>query len=152
MYIQNAQNKVVQGIEAEGESYGLPLFGGSAEVEIIDSEKSIPLWLWSGNGIKVEIYRKMESVFAKESLEYLSALITLGGSATDHEVKSYLNDESRWPLHIVSARRNYFVKSPYYLITSYPDKKKLGPKRVLNTIWFIDFKKLNLILETTNQR
>lgn len=102
----------------------------------------LPNWLWSGSGIKAEIYNKLKDKFAEDSLEYLNALINLGGRATDHEVKEYFNDNDKWPLHIVSARRNYFTKAPFYIITSFPGQEKQGPKGRPNTIWFINYKNL----------
>ena len=117
-----------------GVTVDLPLFN--------QSESNHPNWLWNGTGIKADVYNKMKNKFAEDSLLYLSALIALGGNATDHEVKEYFNDPEKWPLHIVSARRNYFIKNPFYLVQSFPGKEKLGPKGKPNTIWFINYQNL----------
>jgi len=127
-------------INRNGITWGLPLF------ENKPSDCKIPDWIWNGNSIKAEIYSKMKEKFAEDSLEYLNAIIALGGAATDHEVKDYFNDEEKWPLHIVSARRNYFKGHPFYIITSYPGKTKPGPKGKPNTIWYVDFKQLYRLL------
>lgn len=123
-------------IERVGVTAGLPLF----EQKIEPSYK-LPDWIWDGSDIKNEIYRSLKEKFAEDAVEYLRGIIFLGGSATDHEVKDILN----WPLHIVSARRNDLKKLG--LIVSYPDKNKVGPAGVLNTIWFVNFQNLRNILE-----
>lgn len=122
-------------------------FGITADLPLFNQEKELPAiqhpdWLWSGNGIKAEIYTKFQQRFAEEAFEYLNALITLGGKATDNEIKDYFNDNEKWPLHIVSARRNYFTKAPFYIVTSYPNSSVMGPKGRPNTIWFINYKNL----------
>ena len=125
-------------IQRCGITAGLPLFNQEKEIPKIQH----PDWLWDGNGIKAEIYNKLQNQFAEHSFEYLNALIILGGKATDHEVKEYFSDNEKWPLHIVSARRNYFTKAPFYLIQSFPGQEKLGPQGRPNTIWFINYKNL----------
>lgn len=129
-------------IAQHGITWNLPLFQNMPAVQ----HSSVPNWVWNGTSIKAEIFHKMKEKFAEDSLEYLNAIIALGGKATDHEVKEYFNDESKWPLAIVSARRNYFKNHPFYIITSYPGKTQLGPKGKPNTIWFVDFKQLFTLL------
>lgn len=146
MYTQN-QYKGEQ-ICKHGVGWQLPLFDEPrANNQTGTRNKKIPDWIWSGNGIKAEVYHKMKDKFAEDSLDYLEAVIQLGGNATDHEVKAFFNNENKWPLHIVSARRNYFKNKPFYIITSYPGKVIIGPKGKQNTIWFIDFSKLKMIVE-----
>ncbi|MBI1936690.1 MAG: hypothetical protein HYS25_01055 [Ignavibacteriales bacterium] len=127
--------------------------GITADLPLWNQEPSFPKvqqpdWLWSGTGIKAELYNKLKDKFAEDSFEYLNALIILGGKATDHEVKEHFNDNEKWALHIVSARRNYFTKEPFYLVTSYPGQEVIGPKGRQNTIWFLNYKNLfKLIME-----
>ena len=130
-------------IGIHGEGYGLPLFGQSSEPSKC---VAMPDWIWDGNGVKAPVYYTMKEKFAEDSFEYLHALLYLGGSATDHEVKDYFGDADRWPLHIVSARRNYFCGEPLNIVKSYPDQTKMGPKGKPNTIWFVDFKQLYIII------
>ena len=125
-------------IDRFGITVDLPLFNQPQEVPAIQH----PSWLWAGTGIKADIYNKLKDKFADDSFQYLQALINLGGQATDNQVKEYFNDSETWPLHIVSARRNYFTKAPFYLVTSYPGKVVMGPKGRPNTIWFINYKNL----------
>jgi len=142
MYERNLQKEEM--IERLGITAGCPLFD-QAEDNTVNNPGIIiqhPDWLWSGNSMKAEIYNKLKDKFAEDSFEYLNALITLGGRATDHQIKEYFNDVEKWPLHIVSARRNYFTKAPYYLIQSFPGQKFMGPKGIANTIWFINYKNL----------
>jgi hypothetical protein len=141
-----------------GETYGLPLFDQDREIVVMKSRNSgsrysnLPDWIWTGNSVKAEVFREMKDKFADDSLLYLRAIIELGGSATDHEVKEYFNDSDKWPLHIVSARRNYFMDKQFIkafnepIIKSYPYKYKTGPKGKPNTIWFVDFKQLYKII------
>jgi hypothetical protein len=136
MYQHNLHKEEM--IQLRGITADLPLWNQEVEIPKIQH----PDWLWSGNDIKAEVYNKMKSKFADDSLAYLKALIILGGQATDHEIKSYFNDEENWPLSIVSARRNYFKDAPFYIVSSYPGKKKMGPKGSPNTIWFINYKNL----------
>lgn len=102
----------------------------------------IPDWIWTGSGIKAEVYNKMKDKFAEDSLLYLRAIIQLGGKATDHEVKDFFNDPDKWTVAIISARRNYFTGDPFYVIKSFPNYKKMGPKKVPNVIWCVDFTRL----------
>lgn len=130
-------------IAQHGITWGLPLFQEKPAAHV----SKIPDWLWNGYSVKAEVYHKMKDKFAEDSLEYLNAIISLGGRATDHEVKEFFNDNEKWTLAIVSARRNYFKDHPFYIITSYPGQKKPGPKKVPNTIWFVDYTKLfNLLM------
>lgn len=140
MYRINADKEAR--IRSFGITVDLPLFNQ----EQFGSNIHHPDWLWSGNSIKAEIYNKMKDRFAEDALEYLNALIALGGKATDHEVKEYFSNDEKWPLHIISARRNYFTKAPYYLVQSYPGKTVLGPKGRPNTIWFLNYKNLLTLL------
>lgn len=141
-FIHNAEKE--ERINRFGPTVDLPLFNQENELPPVQH----PGWLWSGNGIKAEIYNRMKDTFADNAFEYLQALINLGGRATDHEVKEYLNNPERWPLHIVSARRNDLMKAPFFVVTSYPNQKRMGPNRMPNTIWFINYKNLfNLTLE-----
>ncbi len=154
------KNKAKEGwIERCGVTVGLPLFesakyaGKRAESKVISESHldklsviSIPDWIWSGSGIKAEVYHKMKNKFAEDSLLYLIAILQLGGKATDHQVKDYFNDAGQWPLHIVSARRNYFCCGENPVITSYPGKTVIGPKGKPNTVWFVNFKNLHKII------
>jgi hypothetical protein len=140
-------------LERCGVTAGLPLFE-SAKSEVLPLAKGedlggvrLPDWIWSGSGIKSEIYHKMQNKFAEDSLLYLRAIIQLGGCASDHQVKEFFNDVEKWPLHIVSARRNYFTGHPYYAIKSYPNKTVIGPKGKPNTLWFVDFTQLYKLIE-----
>lgn len=139
-------------IERCGVTAGLPLFESAKDCHTEQSRSMtadvrLPDWIWTGSGIKAEVYHKMKNKFAEDSLIYLRALIQLGGKATDHEVKEFFNDAEKWPLHIVSARRNYFTGDPYYAIKSYPNKTVIGPKGKPNTIWFLDFTRLYKLIE-----
>ncbi len=141
-------------LERCGVTAGLPLFeSAKIEVPLLAKEReqkgevALPDWIWSGSGIKSEIYHKMKNKFAEDSLLYLRAIIQLGGCASDHQVKEFFNDVEKWPLHIVSARRNYFTGHPYYTIKSYPNKTIIGPKGKPNTIWFLDFTQLHKLIE-----
>lgn len=134
MYKQNTH--IAEQIKKHGIEYGLPLF------EQTVYSKTHPMWLFNGNAIKAEVYNKMKTKFAEDSFLYLGAVLSLGGSATDHEVKEYFNDIDKWPLHIVSARRNYLVGNPYYVIESFPGETKTGPKGKPNTIWFVNYSNL----------
>lgn len=132
-----------------GAGYGTPLFSQQKDVPV--PHKHLPDWICDASGIKAEIYNKLKDKFADDSLHYLNAIINLGGNATDHEVKSFFSDETKWPLAIVSARRNYFKNGPFYIITTYPDKSgkpisRVGPMNKPNTVWFVDFKKLYMLL------
>lgn len=144
-------------IERCGVAAGLPLFESaksqaqSAEPRTLSPMRhalsdSIPDWIWSGNGIKAEVYEKMQSKFALDSFDYLNAIILLGGKATDHQVKEYFNDAEQWPLHIVSARRNYFCNGDYPIISSYPGATIIGPKGKPNTVWYVNFNRLYKII------
>lgn len=136
MYKRNINKEEM--IQRCGITAGLPLFNQEKEIPKIQ----YPDWLWSGNGIKAEIYNKFKNKFAEDSLEYLRALINLGGRATDHEIKEYFGDDEKWPLHIVSARRNYFTKAPFFLVQSFPKQEMIGPRGRPNTIWFVNYKNL----------
>ena len=134
-------------IDRCGVTAGLPLFESVnhsiGTLPLLEPELiRMPDWIWSGTGIKAAVYNQMKEKFAEDSLEYLNAIIMLGGKATDHEVKDYFNDPEQWPLHIVSARRNYFCNGVDPIITSYPGKTVIGPKGKPNTIWFVNFKNL----------
>ena len=129
-------------INRYGQTVDLPLFNQEREVPKIQ----YPNWIWDGTSVKAEVYNKMKEKFAEDSLEYLNAVISLGGQATDHEVKEFFGDDDKWPLHIVSARRNYFLYEPFYIITSYPKQDKIGPKGKSNTIWFVNYKNLLTLL------
>lgn len=140
-------------IERCGVTAGLPLFE-SAKVNVPEKKEiksldefRLPDWIWTGSGIKAEVYHKMKDKFAEDSLLYLRAIIQLGGKATDHEVKEFFNDPEKWPLHIVSARRNYFTGEPRHLIKSFPNKTLLGPMGKPNTIWYVDFTRLYQLVE-----
>jgi len=128
-------------------------FGITADLPLFNQEKDVPpfqrpAWLFNGNDIKAEIYHKMKNEFAENALTYLNAVLNLGGKATDHQVKEFLDDPERWPLHIVSARRNDLTKEPFYIITSYPGQTVKGPKGKNNVIWFVNYKNLfNLLLD-----
>lgn len=128
-------------IERFGQTYGLPLFGQNNENSYPDNY-TLPNWIWDGTGIKAEVYRQMQKKFAEDAFMYLRALMQLGGSATDHEVKDLL----KWDLHIVSARRNNLKKLG--VVESYTGKKKIGPHGVANTIWFVNYKNLRTLLNT----
>jgi hypothetical protein len=142
MYTRNLQ--IEDMIERLGVTAGCPLFNQEKENTINNPDVVIqhPDWLWSGNSMKAEIYNRLKTKFADDAFEYLNALIALGGRATDHQIKEYFNDNEKWTLAIVSARRNYFTKAPYYLIQSFPGQKSMGPKGVANIIWFINYKNL----------
>lgn len=116
-------------------------FGQAAGTPLFDSAGSwwLPDWIWNGNDVKAEIFYKMQEKFAADALTYLQALIKIGGSATDHEMKDHFNDVEKWPLHIVSARRNYFKKSG--IVECY-GKTKMGPKGKPNFIWHVNFRNL----------
>jgi hypothetical protein len=129
-------------IQRLGITAGLPLFNQEKEIPKIQH----PDWLWSGNGIKAEIYNKLKNKFAEDALEYLNALINLGGKATDHEVMDFLNDRDQWPLHTVSARRNYLLDAPFYIVQSFPGQEVMGPKGRPRTIWSINYKNLFTLL------
>lgn len=116
-------------IRNNGATAGLPLFDSAPTVYLPD-------WIWSGNGIKGEIYAKMALKFSDNCREYLKGILLLGGQATDHEVKDLL----KWDLHIVSARRNDLKKLG--VICSYPGKRKMGPYGVPNTIWNVNLNQL----------
>lgn len=140
-------------LERCGVTAGLPLFE-SAKTEILPLSKGedrggvrLPDWIWTGTGIKAEVYHKMKDKFAEDSLLYLRAIIQLGGKATDHEVKEFFNDPEKWPLHIVSARRNYFTGDPRHLIKSFPNKTVMGPLGKPNTIWYVDFTRLYQLID-----
>ncbi len=141
-------------IERCGITAGLPLFENAKSIEqsaeknqrnslpYAISDVKLPDWIWTGTSIKAEVFHLMKDKFAEDSLLYLRAIIQLGGRATDHEVKEFFNDPEKWTAAIVSARRNYFVGDPYYLVKSYPGYKKPGPKGIPNVIWCVDFAKL----------
>lgn len=139
-------------IERCGVTAGLPLFESAKDnpsqpsLSKREGVGRVPDWIWSGNGIKAAVYNQMKEKFAEDSLEYLNAIILLGGKATDHEVKDYFNDLEQWPLHIVSARRNYFCSGQNPIITSYPGKTVIGPKGKPNTVWFVNFKQLYKVI------
>ncbi len=136
MYRVNADK--IERIQRFGITADLPLFNQPQDVPTIQH----PNWLWSGTGLKADIYNKLKEKFAEDSFLYLNALIILGGKATDHQVKEYFSDPEKWPLHIVSARRNYFTKAPWYLVKSYPGQEIIGPSGRPNTVWSIDYKNL----------
>jgi hypothetical protein len=146
-------------IDRCGVTAGLPLFESAKSTEhsaksnqvgaqlYAPGERDLPDWIWTGSGIKAEVYYKMQNKFAEDSLLYLRSIIQLGGKATDHEVKSFFNDQEKWALHIVSARRNYFTGDPYYIIKAYPNKTVIGPRGKPNTIWYVDFTQLYKLIE-----
>jgi hypothetical protein len=140
MYRVNSEKE--QRINEFGITVDLPLFNQPQDVPRIQH----PDWLWSGSSIKAEVYNTLKEKFAVDSFEYLNALLKLGGRATDHEVMSYFNNPEKWPLHIISARRNYFVESPFYIVTSFPDQKirvQLSNGRIVyRTIWIVNYKNL----------
>lgn len=138
-------------LERCGITAGLPLFESAKEnvpvIPAVPAEIKLPQWIWTGSRIKSEVFHKMKDKFAEDSLLYLRAIIQLGGCASDHQVKEFFNDAEKWPLHIVSARRNYFTGDPYYIIKSYPNKTVIGPKGKPNTLWFVDFAQLYKLIE-----
>lgn len=128
-------------IGKHGVTAGLPLFDGKCVM--------LPDWVWNGDDLKAEIYYKMKAKFQEDSFYYLRVLIVqFGGTATDHEVKQFFNDPDKWPLHIVSARRNYFKKSG---IINHYAKKVPGPLGQPNYKWYVDFKKLYKILNNQSE-
>jgi len=140
-------------IKKFGQTIDLPLFNQDLSLPKPSDDKTpeeikIPDWIWDGSSVKAEVYNKMKEKFAEDSLLYLRAIITLGGKATDHEVAEYFNDWQQWPLHIVSARRNYWTGSPYYVIQSFPDRTKQGPRGRPNTIWYVNFSNLYLLIKS----
>ena len=151
-------------IALHGQGYGTPLFDQIGEQTAVfksSGEKQnktlpatkMPDWIWTGKSVKAEVYNKMKDKFAEDSLVYLNAIIKLGGKATDHEIKNFFDDADKWPLHIVSARRNYFMNKDFLqrygnpIIKSYPGYKKPGPKGSPNIIWCVDFTQLYSILK-----
>lgn len=137
-------------IMRRGVTVGLPLFEQPKDTADQDT-RHLPHWVWDGSGIKAEIYNKLKHCrkWKQNQLEVMQAMITLGGSATDNELKEVTELE----INIVTARRNDLVQLG--LVTSFPDnakpkksngepqvKKKLGPHGVANTLWFVNFKNL----------
>ncbi len=125
-------------IKKHGITWNLPLFDSAPALQLPD-------WIWSGSGVKAEVFEQLKNKFNQDAIEYLKAIVSLGGKATDHEVKEKINSE-RFPLHIVAARRNHWCGHPYYIIQSFPDQKKKGPHGVSNTIWFVNFQNLYKII------
>lgn len=139
-------------IRKHGVTYGLPLFETSPALSSSPQPSpqrgegvGMPDWIWSGSGVKAEVFELLKNKFNQDAIEYLKAIVSIGGRATDHEVKEKINSD-RFPLHIVAARRNHWVGHPYYIIESFPGQKKKGPHGVANTIWFVNFKNLFKII------
>lgn len=126
-------------IDRYGQTYGSPLFDDGRTI-------NLPCWIWSGDGLKAEVYQQMKARFADQHLMYLTALIKLGGSATDaeiaHEIKQMYAADI--PNSTISARRNFFVERG--IVRSF-GKRKLGPKGATNTIWEINYQSLKQYLE-----
>jgi hypothetical protein len=143
-----------EAIERNGEGFGLPLFESAKENKDktgpghLASCIKLPDWIWTGDSLKAAVYYRMQATFAEDSLLYLQAIIKLGGRATDHEVKDFFNDPDKWPASTVSARRNYFMGNPYYIIKGYPDKLKLGPRNNKVTTWYVDFSRLYQLIKS----
>ncbi|MGK9477889.1 hypothetical protein [Melioribacter sp. OK-6-Me] len=123
-------------IQRFGVTVDLPLFNQKD----VPEKKKLPAWIWDGKGISRRAYDAFKSQFAQKEIEYLRAVLELGGEATDNEIVEILG----WPPGYVSARRNALKELG--VIVSY-GKTKLGPSGVRNTVWSINFQKLYLIIE-----
>jgi len=124
-------------IGVHGAGYGTPLFLQKDEAPVI--HHSLPSWIWNGHEVSQEALLKFENHLAAKEIDYLNAVLNLGGNATDNEVAEYKN----WESGFVSARRNALMKVG--IIVSYPDKFKIGPSGIKNTLWFVEFKKLFML-------
>jgi len=121
-----------------GITVDLPLFNQHDEVQA--KYKTLPSWIWDGKEISRQALDIFREQFAQKEIEYLNAVLKLGGEATDNEIVEMLG----WPPGYVSARRN--ALKHLGIIVSY-GKTKTGPSGVRNIVWSINFKKLYLILE-----
>lgn len=128
----------VDRINRFGITVDLPLFNQPKE-----ERKDLPGWIWSGTAMKADIYKSLKEKFNDDCMHYLEAIITLGGKATDHDVREYFGEPDKWTLAIISARRNDLKKIG--VIACY-GKKKTGPRGMPNYIWEVDFKQLYKIL------
>jgi len=132
-----------------GQTVDLPLFNKetSPPTPLLSKEREIrmPDWIWDGSSVKAEVYNELKEKFAEDSVIYLKKLIEVGGRATDNEIMNVFNNKDKWPLAIVSARRNYWKKIG--IIQGFQDKWKLGPHGRKNTIWYVNLKKLKEVMQ-----
>jgi hypothetical protein len=141
-----------------GQTVDLPLFENppapleSPEPPLLKGDNSarMPDWIWDGSSVKAEVYDELKEKFAEDSVIYLKKLIEVGGRASDNEIMNAFNNKDKWPLAIVSARRNYWKKIG--IIQGFRDKWKLGPHGRKNTIWYVNFKKIKEVNYNENRR
>ena len=129
-------------IQIHGQGYGTPLF--SQEKEVPATHKNLPDWIWNGKEVSQEALRKFEKYLEEKAVEYLNAVLNLGGEATDNEVADFKG----WERGYVSARRNSLMKVG--IIFCYLDKDKkpvgvIGKSGSKNTVWHVNFKKLFML-------
>lgn len=135
-----------------GQTVDLPLFNQSEESLPMGKGKrdglhqNLPDWIWNGKEMSQKALAKFEKHLAEKEIEYLNAVLSLGGSATDNEVAEF--KDKKWQNGFISARRGALMKIG--IIVSRKDAKdelvsKIGPCGVKNTIWFVNFKKLFML-------
>lgn len=127
-----------------GQTVDLPLF--NQEKEIPAKFKDLPDWIWNGKEMSQKALAKFEKYLAEKEIEYLNAVLSLGGSATDNEVAEF--KDKKWQNGFISARRAALMKVG--IIVSRKDVNdelvgKIGPCGIKNTIWFVNFKKLFML-------
>ncbi len=126
-------------IQVHGAGYGTPLFNQQNEAPV--KHENLPSWVWNGKEVSQEALRKFEKHLQEKEVEYLNAVLNLGGEATDNDVYEF--KDKKWQNGFISARRNSLMKVG--IIVSY-GKKKMGPTgRVPNIIWSVNFKKLFML-------
>jgi hypothetical protein len=126
-------------------------YGVTVDLPLFNQEKSIPVkyqnlpdWVFDGSDFSKEAYNKFEKHFSDQQIDYLNAVLRLGGKATDNDVRELFNDPVAWPSSKVSARRNALIKLG--IIYSDPTAHIDGPFGVPNAVWSVNFKKIYMLL------
>ncbi|HOJ19573.1 MAG TPA: hypothetical protein PLT92_13510 [Ignavibacteriaceae bacterium] len=126
-------------------------FGITVDLPLFNQEKSVPVkyenlpdWVFSGSEFSQLAYNKFEKHFADQQIEYLNAILQLGGKATDNEVQLFFNDPIKWPSSKISARRNALIGLG--IIYSTPVSQIKGPFGSPNSVWSVNYKKLYMLL------
>jgi len=125
--------------------------GITADLPLFNQEKSVPVkyqnlpdWVFDGSDFSKEAYTKFEEQFNDQEIQYLNAILQLGGKATDNQVREFFDDPIKWPSGKISARRNALIFLG--IINSNPDSFIKGPFRAKNAVLSVNYKKIYMLL------